>query len=286
MSAATPALLAALGSAVGWSLYDLFRRFLAGRMTAWTLVVWVTLPALPLILLWGALGEGWRIDDGYLAPGLASVLLNIAANFLYFRAFQLSGLSVTLPMLSLTPVFSSLFGALALGEPLTARASAGIACVVVGAFRLSTGGGRRPFASVEPGSLVMGLVALCWSATLLLDKLALARSSTPTHALVLNAGVAIGGLAALLARGRGAELRAVRGSFGILALAVVAGVVALATQLVAIQSIAIGLVETLKRGVGGLFAVVWGRAFFDEPVTPAKLLAIGLLVAGVALILV
>jgi drug/metabolite transporter (DMT)-like permease len=282
--ATAPALLAALGAAVGWSLYDLFRRFLAGRTSAWTLVVWLTVPALPLIAAWGALGEGWRVERGYLAPAAASVALNLVANFLYFRAFQISGLSVTLPMLALTPVFSSILGALVLGEPLAPRAEGGIACVVAGAFLLATGGGRLA-ARVERGSLLMGLVALCWSATLLLDKLALAHASTPLHALVLNGGVAAGAWAVLAARGRTEELGGVRGSSGLLALAVLAGVGALVVQLIAIQSVAIGLVESLKRGVGGLLAVLWGRWCFGEPVTGGKVVAVGLLVAGVALIL-
>jgi multidrug transporter EmrE-like cation transporter len=47
----------------------------------------------------------------------------------------------------------------------------------------------------------------------------------------------------------------------------------------------VGLLETLKRGVGGTLAVVWGRAFFREPVTARKVLAVVALVAGVAVLL-
>ena len=257
-------------------------------MVAWALVVWVTVPALPLLVAWAWMAGDWRVGGGYLAPGLASVALNVAANFAYFRAFQLSALSVTLPMLSLTPVFSTLFGAVALAEPVTARGVGGILLVVAGAFVLSTSTVReeaRRRLRFETGSLVMGLVALCWSATMLLDKLAMAHASAPVHALVLNAGTAIGGCVALaLARQLGAH-GAERGSFGLLLVAVASGVAALGTQLVAIQSLSIGMVETIKRGVGGVMAVVWGRTLFDEPVLPRKLVALGLLIAGVALLL-
>ena len=131
----------------------------------------------------------------------------------------------------------------------------------------------------------MALVALCWSATLLLDKLAVTRASPPLHALVLNAGVAVGGLLALSVTGRLRELGSIRGSWGMLGLTVLCGAAALTTQLYAIQRLPIGLVETLKRGVGGALAVVWGRAFFGEDVTVRKLGSFGLLVAGVALLL-
>lgn len=288
MVAWTPALLLALAAAFGWSLFDLLRRLLTPRMVAWALVVWVTVPALPLVLAWAWTAGDWRLGAGYLAPGLASVILNVLANFAYFRAFQLSPLSVTLPMLSLTPVFSSLLGAAVLAEPVRPAGAVGILLVVAGAFVLSTSkagvpAGRR--LRFESGSLVMGGVALCWSATMLLDKLALAHASAPMHALILNGGTAVGGCLALaLGRQLGA-LAGVRGSFGLLLAAVATGVAALGTQLVAIQSLSIGLVETIKRGVGGVLAVVWGRALFGEPIAPRKLVALALLVGGVALLL-
>jgi drug/metabolite transporter (DMT)-like permease len=279
----------ALAAAFGWAVFDLLRRFLTPRMSAWALVVWVTVPALPLVAGWALAQGDWRLARGYLAPGLASVALNVAANFAYFKSFQLSPISSTLPMLSLTPVFSSLLGALFLAEAVGLRAGGGILLVVAGAFALSTSlsrvDGRRRLA-IETGSLLMGFVALCWSATLMLDKLALRHASAPVHALVLFAGTAAGAALALALSGRLRELGAVRGSAGLVVLSVACGSLALAGQLVAIQRLPIGLVETLKRGVGGVLAVVWGRLFFDEPVLARRVVAVTLLVVGVALILV
>jgi multidrug transporter EmrE-like cation transporter len=76
----------------------------------------------------------------------------------------------------------------------------------------------------------------------------------------------------------------VRGNGLLLAATVACGVTALGTQLYAIQRLPIGLVETLKRGVGGFLAVVWGRAFFAEPVTWTKLVAVAILALGVGLV--
>jgi drug/metabolite transporter (DMT)-like permease len=287
VSASWFALVLALVAALGWSLFDLLRRFLSEHMTAWALVVWVTVGALPVVAVWGATG-GWWIGEGYLAPGLGSTALNVAANFAYFRSFQISPLSVTLPMLALTPVFSTLLGALWLGERLAARALVASALVVGGALLLAVrraGEGGRAF-RLERGSLLMALVAACWSGTLLLDKFALRHASPASHALVLNGGVALAGLAVLVGARRTRELAAVRDHVGLLTVSVVCGVVALGTQLHAVRALPIGGVETLKRGVGALMAVVWGRAVFDEPVTPSKLLAVAVLVGGVALLLV
>ena len=277
----------ATAAALGWSLFDLSRRFLSGRMTAWVLVAWTTIAALPVVLAWGAVAGDWRISSAYLLPGLGSTVINVAANFAYFRSIQIAPLSVTLPMLSLTPVFSAGLGVLVLGERLGAAAQIGVVLVVAGAILLSTrrGADRGRGLRVERGSALMGLVALCWSTTLLLDKISLRYASTPVHMLVLHAGVAAGALLALTVTGRLGELGAVRGSGWLLAATVGCGVGALGAQLYAIQSLPIGLVETLKRGVGGFLAVVWGRAFFAEAVSWLKLASVTLLAAGVWLVL-
>ncbi len=53
-------------------------------------------------------------------------------------------------------------------------------------------------------------------------------------------------------------------------LAVATGALALGSQLVALGGVPVGFLETVKRGVGGVLAVVWGRTLFAEPVTAAK----------------
>lgn len=272
----------AAAAALGWALYDVARRALATHLTAWVLVAATTLGALPPLLAWALVAGDWRISAAYWAPGLASVALNVAANFCYFRAFQMAPISVTLPMLSFTPLFASLLGALFLGETIDARAATGAALVVLGGLALGLRSGGLRF---EPGSAMMLVVALLWSATLLLDKRAMALTSLQIHALVLNAGVAVGGLIALALVGRVGELRAVGGHWGGLAVAVAIGASALALQLYALRELPVGIVETVKRGVGGLSAVLLGRLLYAEAITLRKLAAVAMMAVGVALIL-
>lgn len=282
MSAST-AMAFAVAAAVGWALFDLARRGLADRMGAWALVVWLTLGALPLVGASAVAAGDWRVTPGYWTPAVASVLLNVGANFGYFRAFQLSPISVTLPMLTFTPLFASLLGAAFLGEPLGPRATAGAALVVAGGLAVGLRQGGLRF---EAGSAWMLAVAFLWSATLLLDKRALAFASPYLHAVVLNAGVALGGAGALvLAGGARRELASVRGNAGRLALAVAIGAAALVVQLLALRALPMGGIETLKRGVGGFSAVLLGRLLFAEPLTLRKVAGVALMTAGVALLL-
>jgi drug/metabolite transporter (DMT)-like permease len=272
----------AAAAALGWALYDVARRALSSHLSAWVLVAATTLGALPLLLGWALFAGDWHISAAYWAPGLASVALNVAANFCYFRAFQMAPISVTLPMLSFTPLFASLLGALFLGETIGGREAAGALLVVLGGLALGLRAGGIRF---EPGSAMMLAVAFFWSATLLLDKRAMALTSLQIHALVLNAGVAVGGLIALAVVGKVRELRAVAGHWGGLAAAVAIGASALAIQLYALRELPVGIVETIKRGVGGLSAVLLGRLLYAEEITLRKLGAVAMMAAGVALIL-
>ncbi len=272
----------AAGAAFGWALYDLVRRALAGRLAAWTLVVVLTVGALPPLLLWGAVAGDWRLEAGYWAPALASVALNVAANFCYFRSLQLAPLSVTLPMLAFTPLFASLLGAALLGESLGVRGTIGALLVVAGGLTL---GLRRGAVGFEAGGGLMLVVAFLWSATLLLDKRALAAASPEVHALTLNAGVALGGLVVLAASGRLRALGLARASLPLVGLAVLVGAAALALQLLALRALPMGVVETLKRGVGGFSAVVCGRWIYRERLSLRKIVAVVLMTLGVAVLL-
>jgi drug/metabolite transporter (DMT)-like permease len=294
-----PALLLVIGSSLGWSGFDACRKVLADRVRPAPLAFLLAAGAVPLFALWTAIDGLPAVQPGYLPPAAASVALNIAANLLFFSALRNSQLSVTIPLLSLTPVFTALLAIPMLGEVPTLRQWLGILLVVAGAFVLNLPadgsfspaamarawfGERGPF-SAPRGAGLMVLVALFWSLTGPFDKMATGKASGPFHATVLCTGVAIGIALVLAGQRRLRELADVRAAGWIFVLAVLISIAALGLQLLAMLKVWVGLVETLKRGIGNLSALILGRTLFGEAVTPRKLLAVGLMIAGVALIL-
>jgi drug/metabolite transporter (DMT)-like permease len=275
------------------------------------MVFLLALASVPLfgVLLWlqggSGLGETGGVQAGYSAPALASVALNIIAHLSFIQAVRLAPLSGTVPLLSLTPAFSAVLAWALLGETPSLRASTGIVLVVAGAWWLGKAG--RPETSDDPeaesaidqhpqhsqsqqshqrsATALMALTALVWSLTIPLDKLAVERSSAPFHGLVLTAGIALGTFLVLLYQGRLGELRAVGAGKGPFVLALLASTLALSCQLFALQLVLVSVVETVKRGVGNLMAVLLGRLVFAEPFTFHKLAAAALMAVGVALIL-
>lgn len=288
MNGIRAAVLLTFAAALGWALLDLLRRFLAGRVAALALVAWVTIGAVPPLLVWVLVSPGSPADRGYVVPALASISLNVVANFAYFRSLQLSALSTTLPMLAFTPTFAALLGALFLGERIGARGIFGLVLVVAGALLLTLGSGRglaRLVSGIrrERGARWMIGVAFLWAVTLMLDKKALGHAPAQLHALVLNCGVAAGALTILALRRDLSALKTMRGSWGLLLATVLVSAAALGAQFVALGGVELGFLETIKRGIGGILAVLFGRAFFSEPVTPAKLAAVSLMTVGVGL---
>lgn len=279
------ALLLVVGSSLAWSAHDVTRKSLVGQVRPVPLAFLLTAASAPLFAVWTAIDGFPAVQAGYWLPASASVALNVAANLMFFAALRGSALSVTIPLLSLTPVFTALLGIPMLGEVPTPLQGLGIGLVVAGAFALNLPE-ERPYWRWERGAALMVAVAFLWSLTVPLDKLAMTGASAPFHATVLCGGVAAAVLAVLVWQRRLGELAGVREVRGVFALALLTAILALGLQLLAMQQVWVGLVETLKRGMGNVSAVVLGRALFRERITLRKLLAVGWMAAGVALILI
>jgi drug/metabolite transporter (DMT)-like permease len=292
------AALVLVACALAWSSFDVVRKFLLEDVAPMPLVFALTGLQTPLMLTWwlaagGVAGEGGP-GAGYLWPALASVAINVVANVLFVVAIHVSPLSVTIPLLSLTPVFTALLAVPVLGEVPGHFQELGIALVVLGAFALHArpqgGEGPRPVRMLraflhERGSWMMAVVAFLWSLSPLLDKIAIGHASTSFHALVLSGGVTAGLFVVLLARGRLGEVRQAGRRPGLLIVAFLISAAALALQLIAIRMVLVSIVETVKRGLGNVAAAALGRWVFGERVGWWQWTAVAVMAGGVALIL-
>ena len=280
-----------IGCAVAFSVTDLYRKLLAERVRPLPLLVAMSAGMAPFFFAWwvwqGAAGPA----AAYWAPGLCSALLNIAANLAFLRAVRIAPLSLTIPVLSLTPVFTTLLAVPMLGEVPSPRQLAGVVMVVAGVLWLNSAAvsgvtlaGLWRSLWHERGCQLMALTALLWSLAMPLDKMAMAASGPPFHGLALNAVVAAGAVLVLATRGRLGELRGLGAQPGRLAMLILVGAAALVLILLAITQTWIGFIETMKRGLGSFLALLWGRLFFGETVTARQLAAVAAIAAGVALI--
>lgn len=289
MSIPPLALLLVVAASLGWAGFDLLRKLLVREIPPVALVFLLTVASAPLFAVWTLTEGATRMTPGYWLPALGSVLLNIVANLLFLQGMRIAPLSVTVPLLSLTPVFATLLAIPLLGERPSLQGVIGILLVIAGALWLNwqprgQGGDDGPGGKIR-GAVMVALTALFWSMTIPLDKLAVERATAPLHGTVLNAGVAAGVLLVLVAQRRLGDLTRLRRVPGTFGLALVVSVLALALQLLALPMAFVGTIETLKRGIGNFMALVSGAVFFRERITLAKILAVALMAVGVGLIL-
>ncbi len=282
-------LLLVVASSLGWAGFDLLRKLLLEKVPPVALLLLLAAGSGVLFGVWTVVAGAFQPGPGYWAPALAAVGLNIAANLLLLQGMRIAPLSVTVPLLSLTPAFATLLAIPMLGERPTRLGALGIVMVIAGAVWLHwqprKGLARPADTGALKGALMVAATALCWSMTIPLDKMAVERAPAAFHGFFLNMGVAAGVLVVLLVQGRLGEVGQVRAVPGLLVLALIVSSGALALQLLALPHVFVGTVETLKRGIGNFMALISGRVFFGEAVTPVKLLAVVLMAVGVGLIL-
>lgn len=250
-------------------------------------VAWARLLyAVPWLVLLLAVIEIPAVDRTFWWTLAAMMPLELVALVLYVRALQTSPLSLTLPFLSLTPVFLLGTSAILLGEIPSLLGSAGIACIVAGAFLLHAHawreGMRRLLCLIwdEPGSRDMIAVAFLYSVTSTLGKQAILHSGpvffAAVYFLVLALAflpvivIAVGwrGLSAVWRR----DLMAI-GAFD--ALSIVAHVFAIVLTHVAYMI-------AIKR-TSMLFGLAYGTWWFGETHTASRLAGALTMLVGVAL---
>jgi len=250
---------------------------------------WEFVFALPLAagaLLWTGSPP---IDPGFWTALAAGVALNIVALTLRNLGLKLSPLSVSIPLLSFTPVFLIVTEAAVLGDRPGPRGIAGILLIVAGAYALNLsevrGGVLEPVRTVlrDRGCQLMLVVAALWSVTSVIDKVAVTRSSPVFYLAAFHAGFVAGYLPVLAwRRAAGAALRPrLWRAYALIAVIHFGSILA---QMIAIQMTLVSYVIAIKRS-GMLLSVLIGVVFFGERGLRERLAGAMLMSIGVALVL-
>lgn len=175
--------LLAFATAVSEALKDITSKYNLHHIDEYTAAFSMhlvqTLLLLPLILYFGFEAMSPR----FLWALLASSILQLGVILLYFKAIKRSELSVTVPLITLTPLFMLLTSPIIIGEFPSAVGVVGIVLIVVGTYISNISEDPKkifaPFVSLvkNQGSRYMLLVAFIWSITANLDKIGVEETS-------------------------------------------------------------------------------------------------------------
>jgi drug/metabolite transporter (DMT)-like permease len=229
------------------------------------------------------------LEAGFWWALLVSGGINVVTAILYMRAIRLSDLSITVPMVSFTPLFLLLTSPLLLGESPEPAGIVGIVLIVLGSYLLNLHkrdqGFWTPFRALlsEPGPRLMLLVALLWSITANVDKIGLRHSSPVLWAIAVNIAIACG-LAPVILYRRAIGLGRIRGNLVLLLATGLCGAMTSLSQMTAISLTLVPHVIAIKR-TSTLLSVVWGHFLFGESGVRQRLAGSAVMLAGVLLIL-
>lgn len=177
-----------------WIFLSLFSAFSLATSDAFTkkaletcneyLVAWFRLLfSLPILFALLIFLPRPQLDREFFLAFIIALPLEIISVILYIKALRLSPLSLTLPFLSLTPVFVIAASYGILGEEIPPRGLTGILLLAGGSYILHMhefqNGILDPIKAVfrEKGSVLMMLVALIYSVTSSFGKMAVIHSS-------------------------------------------------------------------------------------------------------------
>lgn len=225
------------------------------------------------------------IQPGFWPALAVTLLINLAAVTLYIQAIKRSPLSLTIPLLSFTPIFLVLTAFIALGERPGPLGLVGILLIVVGAYCLGLKGRLRHvldplrYIGRERGSQMMLAVAFLWGVTAAADKAALMNTSPVFFVCTFHLLYAI--LYIPIVRWRaGPQMGQIFRRAPALSLFALLGAIMIVSQMTAARLILVSYVIAIKRA-GMVFSILLGYLFFGERHLGWRLVAAGLMVIGV-----
>lgn len=230
------------------------------------------------------------LDHQFYRAFLTALPLEIIAIILYMKALKVSPLSLTLPFLSLTPVFLLVVPYIMLGEKISFLGGIGILFIAFGSYTLNIKkfkeGIFKPFAAIkrEKGSVFMIAVAFIYSFTSALGKEAIEHSSPVFFGVTYYIVLFIALTPVVLYKSM-KDLRMI-GRNGAVRATIMPGMldsVMCITHMLAMSMTKVAYMISVKR-MSLLIGVFYGYLFFKESGIKERLLGAGLMFTGFVLI--
>ena len=278
-------------SGIFWAFFDLSRKITLKKISPFTLLILFSFVQLIIFSIWINF-ENYQINfEPYIFPGILLIIISIISAFLFLKALSISELGLSIPLLSFSPLFSTILSSIILDENLQKLQYFGIGLIIFGTLILYSRSFSIPdiFKSLthivkNKGARYMILVSLIWSLTPILDKICFKYSSMNIHGFIQSFGILI----VLIMINRESffdDLQSIKGSFFIICITMLVGTIATIFQFFAISLTFVSIMESIKRSVGQVLSVIFGTIYFNERITYQKILGVIILSLGVFVIL-
>jgi len=199
--------LAALGAAISWTVSALFYKKAleeVSPISANIIRLTLTGSILMLLLLFlGKLALLTTLPTGSVLLASASGIIGLGfGDTLYFVSLKWIGVSRTVPLTCIYPLFNVLWAAFLLGEQISFAVALGAVTIVVGIVFLgqdSEASGKETRKVLIVGMIIAIVTAAIWSVSIAMMGVAVKEAPDIDHALVINVVRVVSIAAAMLA---------------------------------------------------------------------------------------
>jgi uncharacterized membrane protein len=214
--------------------------------------------------------------------------LNVISMILYIKAIKVSDLSITVPLITFTPLFLLVTSPLIVQEYPTIMDAIGMVLIVAGSYILNlkekAQGYLAPFRSLfrEKGPKLMILVAFIWSITSNVDKVGV-QNSSPTFWAIANYSFIATAMTPIMLYKADDRLTQIRQNFiSLIPIGLCHGTAVL-FQMQAIDMTLVAHVISVKR-MSALLSVLLGHLIFQEKGLKERSIGAAIMIFGVVLI--
>lgn len=213
---------------------------------------------------------------------------NIIATIFYMKAIKYADLSVSVPLVTFSPLFLLITSPILVGEFPNQFGLIGIILIVFGSYLLNikkrSEGLLQPFKALvnQKGPRYMLLVAIIWSITANIDKIGVVNSSPFFWITMMSAFVSIALLPIVFSRFPKQRNMMRKWTFALVPIGLIYGLTIL-NQMIAINLTLVSYVISIKR-TSAILAVFWGFIIFKEKNIKDRLVGVIIMVIGVLFI--
>lgn len=260
--------LLAFGTAISEAFKDITSKYNLRHIDEYTAAFSMhlvqSLLLLPIIVVSGL----QFMSERFLWALLASSVLQLTVILLYFKAIKRSELSVTVPLITLTPLFMLLTSPILIGEFPSALGVVGIVLIVVGTYISNLSEDPKkifaPFVALlkNQGSRYMLLVAFIWSITSNIDKIGVEETSPIYWAFTKDFVILLYLIPILLWKSKKPFLQIRNRKWPLLMVGFFKST-SVVTQMFAIQFILVPYVVSIKRA-SSVFIILFAFFFMNE----------------------
>ena len=176
-------ILLSLATAITVATRDVWVKIMSKEISVYDVACLELFWSLPFLIIGMLFIEQPPLDTTFWKAFILSFPLNWASYIFYIMAITTAPLSLTVPLLSFTPVFIILTGSLVLGEQVSMTGGLGILLIVLSSYLLNfnkfSEGVLKPITALftNRGSILMLLVAFLFSFAAVIGKQAMQHSS-------------------------------------------------------------------------------------------------------------